>query len=314
MHRLRPLWMCCCTAILLLLTACRTADALPPTPTTLRVIQATSSERDLHAVVSPIPGTTPTDDTCQPSDTEPTTLHTVSATISYDQHRAVVEQHVHTINRSDDTWAQIVFDVEPNRFSDIFILVSATSTHGVTSYEITGRRLTLDLDRPLMPGCALDLDLNFTLHVPEISGSGGYFGFSRHQLNLGQWLPMLALYREGQWITHDVTVIGEQVVVEVSDWDVTMTVNAAPASLLVAAPGTLVDHDANRWHYTLDKAREFTLSMSPDYQMVTETTESNVSVELYTFGDRTVQTANGTVDNAHQALHAAAQAIETYSN
>ena len=123
---------------------------------------------------------------------------------------------------------------------------------------MTGRRLTIKLDKPLAPGCTLEIDLDFTLHIPEV-GQGanaynGYFGYTSNQLNLGQWLPMLAIRRGGEWITHDVSAIGEQVVVDVADWDVTLKVSDAADKLMIAAPGTLVEqmaealalHDAER--------------------------------------------------------------------
>ena len=100
--------------------------------------------------------------------------------------------------------------------------------------------------RCFAPGCTLEVDLSFTLqiHADWARGqrSGGFLGYSNRQLNLGQWLPMLAVRRDGEWITHDVSAIGEQTVVEVADWDVTLTVDDAPDRLMIAAPGTLVDH------------------------------------------------------------------------
>ncbi len=310
---LRLGWMC----IALLLTACQATAGLPPTATTLRVVQATlpeSSERELRAIPSQTPGAEPTRVDCQSTAALPTTQHTVSATISYEQHRAAVEQTIRTINRGSEPLTQVVFDVEANRFAGIFTLDQLTTDHGALSYELTGRRLTIDLSEPFAPGCTLQVNLGFTIHVPQIGQENSYLGYSEHQLNLGQWLPMLAERRSGEWITHDVSAIGEQVVVEVADWDVTLDVSGAPAGLMVAAPGTLVEHAGTRWHYHLADGRDFTLSMSPQYKVITETSESGVGVELYTFGDRTTRTAGGAVDNAQQALDAAAQALSMYGD
>ena len=317
---LRFCWLC---VVLMLLTACRSVDALPPTATTLRVVQATlpaSPERDLHSIAAQTPESTVEAENCQISAALPTTEHTVSADIRYEQHRAVVQQHVHTINRSNDSLTDVVFDVEANRFPAIFTLDSVNANLGVNDYEMTGRRLTISLEKPLASGCALELNLAFTLHIPEVgqgvNAYGGYFGYSSHQLNLGQWLPMLAIRRDGVWITHEVSAIGEQVVVDVADWDVTVTVSDATDKLLIAAPGTLVEHDtaAKRWHYTMENAREFTLSLSPQYQVQMAKSDDGVNVELYTFADQTGDTTKGKTDNAQQALDAAAQAMSMYSD
>ncbi len=304
MRHFRWIW------VVLLLTACHPADTLPPTATTLHVVQATlpdTAGRDLHPVASQTPEVAATE--CSAPDGLPTTRHTASATISYTHHSAEVEQQIETINRGSQPMTDAVLDVEANRLSGRDYPNSVNADHNALSYDLTGRRLSIDLGDPVEPGCTLVITLSFTLQVPAIGGNDGYFGYSSHQLNLGQWLPMLAWRHDDDWIIHDFSAIGEQVVVDVADWDVTLTVSDAPPNLMIAAPGTLTEHQDNRWHYTLANAREFTLSLSPDYQIVTEKTANNVSVELYTFADRTVQTAQGTVDNTQQALHAASQGL-----
>lgn len=324
---LRLAWLC----LSLFLAACNATDtpvASAPTATTLRVvptiIQTTlvpTVERSLHAIASLTPEL-PTPDaaqtSCQATAGLATTEHTVTATVNYEQHSAAVHQHVHTINRSSEALDQVVFDVEPNRYAGVFTLGTVTADRPLLSYELTGRRLTLDLSEPFMPGCSLDVDMDFAVKVEPIgkgiSGFGGYLGYSNRQLNLGQWLAALAERRNGAWITHDVFAIGEQTVVEVADWDVTLNVTNAPDSTLVAAPGTLVDHTSDQWHFTMANARDFTISLSPYYRVITRTTASGVNVELYNFGDRTVETANGVVDSAEQALTAAAQSLSMYAD
>lgn len=306
--------LCWTFAAVLLLTACQASAGLPPTATTLRVVQATQVPTALHAIPSQTPGALPTPVECQSTAALPMTQHTVSAEISYERHHAVVHQFVRTINRSSEALAQIVFDVEANRFPGIFTLDDVSTDHGANAYELDGRRLTIDLLEPFAPGCTLEAEIAFRLDVPLIGEENGYLGYSPNQLNLGHWLPMLALRRDGEWITHAVSAIGEQTVVDIADWDVTLTVTDAPPGLLVAAPGVEVEQSGYRWRYTYAGAREFTLSMSPHYQLDMQTTESGARVELYTFGERTAQAVGGAVDNVRQALTAAAQSISMFSD
>lgn len=305
----------------LLLAACQSAETLPPTATTMRVVQATmvpTVDRSMHAVASATPQMQPTPDTCQSTAAQVMTQHTVSAEVDYEQHRVAVSQAIRTINRGSEALEQFVLDVEANRFSGIFTLENVTTDHGAPEYELAGRRLTVTLEQPLLPGCVLEIDINFTLAVPligeGINSYGGYLGYSENQLNLGQWLPVVALRRSGQWVTHEVSLIGEQTVAEVADWDVTLVINDAANGARVAAPGEAVERDANRWRYRLPASREFTLSISPKYEVVSTTTASGVDVEVYTFAERTVQTDPGRVDSAQQALDAAAHSLEMYAD
>lgn len=296
----------------LLLTACQTAAGLPPTATTLRVIQATQVPTALRAIPSLEPSALPTLVDCKSTAALPTTQHVVDAEVSYANHRAAVHQQVSTINRGSEPLTQVVFDVEANRFPGIFTLDDVTTDHGAQVYELTGRRLTIDLVDSFAPGCTLVIDLDFRLNVPAIGEENGYLGYSQNQLNLGHWLPMLAVRRGGEWITHEVSAIGEQTANDIADWDVTLTVSDAPTGLIVAAPGTFVGQDGYQWRYTYAGAREFTLSMSPRFQVDLQTAENGVRVELYTFGERTA--SNGVSDNVQQTLTAAAQAISMYSD
>ncbi|MEP7291400.1 MAG: M1 family metallopeptidase [Chloroflexota bacterium] len=306
---------------MLLLSACQSVEALPPTATTLRVIQATivpTVDRALHAVASAAPGVPPTPDECQASAALPTTQHRVRAEINYETHRIAVAQVIRTINRGSETLNQIVLDVEPNRFSGIFTLDILETDHGALGYELTARRLTIDLETPFAPGCALEIDLNFTLRVPligeGINSYGGYLGYTANQMNLGQWLPVVAVRRSGEWVTHDVSVIGEQTVAEVADWDVDLTVSDIAEGMRVAAPGTLREAEANRWRYKLSSTREFTLSLSPHYEVLSAVTESGVEVEVYSFAQRSVQMEAGQVNSSQQALDAAVQSLTMYGD
>ena len=311
----------CLISSVILAVACRPVEALPSTPTPMRVIQATmmpTADRALQAVASAAPGTQPTSDSCQSNAALPTTRHTVSAEIDYERHQVAVEQQIRTINRGSETLDEIVLDIEPNRFSGIFTLDSLTTDHGAPEYGLSGRRLAIELETPFVPGCILEIDLNYTLRVPligeGINSYGGYLGYSANQLNLGQWLPLVALRRSGEWVTHDVSVVGEQTVAEVADWDVTLTVDGAPAETLIAAPGVLEERNENQWRYTLSAARDFTLSLSPRYRMLSETTPDGTQVEVYVFADRTVQVASGTISGARQAMDAAVRSMAMYAD
>ncbi len=304
-----------------LLAACSLSpaevDAIPPTATTVRVIQSTlvpTMDRQLQPIntITPAP-TTPIHPACEATEGLPSAQHMVQATVDYEAHQVEVEQAIFYVNRTDSPLSTLVLDIEPNRVPNAFTLASVLPTETVLSYELTGRRLTLDLATPVEPDCGLDVTLNYSLRVPEIqrglSGFTGYFGFSIRQLNLGHWLAMVAVHGIDDWVTHDAIPIGEQTVAEIADWDVTLTLENAPPNMVIAAPGT-VTQSGTTWHFVHPNSRDFTLSLSPFYDVFAQETANGVTVQLYAFGENIVGAANG----SQQALTAAAQALEMYAD
>src|SRR5690606_11393220 len=156
--------------------------------------------------------------------------------------------------------------------------------------------------------------LAFQLNVPEI-GQGltayrGFLGHSPRQLNLGNWLPMVAPHIDGEWVVRDAVLVGEQTVLDVADWDVTFNVSGAPDTLEIAGPGD-VEHIGERsWRFTLEESRDFTVSLSDAFIITRDQTESGVTVELYSFEDAQVETEDRqTVDGAAHALDTAVKSL-----
>lgn len=307
--------------LLLLLAACSISpaevDAVPPTATTVRVIQNTmvpTLDRQMQPIntITPAP-TTPLNPGCEATEGLPPAQHTVRAAVDYEGHRVGVEQMIFYVNRTSLPLSTLVLNIEPNRLPNAFTLNRVAPAETVTGYELTGRRLTLDLAQPLQPECGIEVTLDFALRVPPIerglSGFTGYFGHSIRQMNLGHWLATVAVYGAEDWITHDSVPIGEQVVSEVADWDVTITVDNAPPNMVIAAPGTISDEDGGT-RFVHPNAREFALSLSPFFNIYEQATADGVIVQLYAFGENRVNGVNG----SEQALTAAAQAMEMYAD
>jgi hypothetical protein len=321
------LWKLCLALSLTILLGCTSSSAespLSPTSTTVRVIQTTSVptyDRNLQPVASHLPeATNAAVMDCQSTAGQPMAQHTITADVDYGAHQVDVRQQVRYINWGSDSLPQIVFEVEPNRIAAAFVMETITYRDGtaVPAYELTGRRLEVDLQEALAPGCLLELELRFQILIPPV-GEGvsvywGYFGYSPRQLNLGHWLPTIALRSGGSWITHESIGIGEQLASEIADWDVTFNVSNAPVGLLVAAPGLAVDSGEGRWQFQLSGAREFSASMSPQFQVAQQQTSSGITVEMYSFDDAIVQTGKGAVDGAVHALNVAATSLSMFSD
>ena len=55
-------------------------------------------------------------------------------------------------------------------------------------------------------------------------------------------------------------------------FELELTVNNAPAELVLAAPGTVTQLEPNRWQVVHTNGRDFALSLSPYFRIATNTT------------------------------------------
>ncbi len=309
---------------LVTLAACNftRVESLPawPTATTVRVVLATpvaTVDRPLRDVpTSQADEGDAVDGTCQSNTAEAMTSHIVIAEVDYAQRIVNVEQRIRYINRTEDVLAQVVMSIEPNSWPGAFSLEAVSSDDSVVNYELTGRRLEVDLPQALEPGCVVNLELAFRLAVPRIGDGAdaykGYFGYSPRQLNLGHWLPTVAVRVNHEWVTHDASSIGEQDVLDMADWDVTIHVTGALNTLQIAAPGDITETAPLRWHIVQTGARDLSLSMSETYNLSTQQLDNGIVVELYSFNDAVVQTDQGSVDSAAYALATASRALTLF--
>ncbi len=316
---------------LLLMAACglgRSAEPLTPaTATTVRVQPATivpTLARQPHVVPSAVPSLAPagTPGCPRDGDNQPAVRHTVTANLNYEQRALLVAQQVSLVNTDAAALDEIVFVVEPNLWPRAFTLerVALEPDALQLAAELTGRRLTAELPIALEPGCGLTVRLDFRLDVPQIGdGFGpyrGYLGYSPRQLNLGHWLPVVAPRIGGEWITRESVRIGEQNVLDAADWDVTLSINSAPDTLVVAGPGQQSRPGKRVWHFALTGARDFTLSLSDAFHVVSQQTPSGVQVEVYSLADEPNAAGAGRRrgNSAAHALDTAVRSLELYSD
>jgi hypothetical protein len=314
--------------VVVLLVACslRTpADSPPPTATTLRFVPGTlvpTANRQAQAVASAQPDaaiTPATSGDCPVEADEPAVRHEVVANLNYAQRGLIANQQVRYVNRTEQTLDEVVFSIEANHWPDAFTLNKVMINGEVTAYTLTGRRLTIELPALLLPDCAVDVEIGFRLDVPQI-GQGmnafkGYLGHTPRQLNLSNWLPKVAPRLRGDWVIREISLIGEQTVFEVADWDVTLNIAGAPENLTVAGPGQVSRPGDRSWRFVINGSRDFSLSLSNEFIVNQARTRSGVVVELFTFSDAQVVTDSGAVlDGAAHALEVATKSVEVFSD
>lgn len=312
--------------MMFVLAACDSngAEALPPSPTRFRVIPSTlvpTVDRHVQAIASAQPDATVTPALIDCQQEPMTTRHTIVANINYTERALAARQNIQYVNQTGEALSEIVLNVEANQWPDAFKMEKVTFGRDAleVAYELTGWRLTIELPEPLEPDCALRLDLSFQLKVPIIgegmSAYKGFLGHSARQLNLGNWLPTVAPYFDHHWVMEDAVLVGEQTVLDVADWDVTLNVSGASDQLQIAGPGEMTHTSPRTWQFILLHSRDFTLSLSEEFQVDKQEDSNGVQVEIYTFADAQVATESGAIiDSAAYALKTAATALAMYSD
>jgi hypothetical protein len=290
-------------------------DTPAPQPTTLRLVQAVETPA---ATATPAATTAPTSAACVPQP-ERRPRHTVTATLDYAAKTATVTQQIDYPNTSGARLLELVLNVEAHRWDNAFALQTARlGTEDVTA-TLQGNRMIVPLPQPLEPDCAAVLTLDFTVRPPRV-GSGlaafrGFFGYGERQMNLAYWLPVVAPIVGTEWLIREPDSIGEQAVLAMADWDVTLTVDNASGDLKIAAPADEIEQLApNRWRYQFYQARDFAISLSEVFRVQSVTTPGGVVVEMYSFPDAIRPNAVGQTDSALFALQEAARALQQYSD
>lgn len=258
------------------------------------------------------------DEACE-TDAPTLPKHTVVADVNYAEKNVHVEQYITYRNITNTTLSDLVLNIDANRWANTFFLSELTIDDTSVEYTLNEKRLWMTLPTPLGVGCTLNIILKFDLAVPQIGGglitdSKGYFGYTARQMNLGHWLPTIAVYENGTWITQPAFYIGEQEVIAPADWMVTLNFINPPVNLMVAAAGIETQLSPTAWQYEHLNSRDFSASISDMFNLVLEILPDGTQIELYTFtdlepeGDRTVLPEEIVI----HALRSAVQSFEMY--
>ena len=227
----------------------------------------------------------------------------IDVTLNYSSHSLSVDEVINYQNLTGVNLDSLVLAVEPNLWKNCFKLDGVmVSGQMVDDYKLASDRLDLPLSTPLAPAAAINLLLHFDLSLPP-ADVHHVFGYNEMQANLVDWYPFIVPYSQG-WQLHPPAGVGEHLVYEAADFDVTIHPgDAAPAVTLAAGtPGELVN---GAWHYRLARARTFAWSASPFYETAT-TSVNGVPLMGYYFQAEKSQ--------AGMALGEVAKAVTTYSS
>ena len=207
------------------------------------------------------------------------TGYDLEVNLDYAEHLLSVKEIIIFTNSTQTTFPSIPLIIEPNRFPNTFQLDSMSMLDGlrVTNYQLKDRRLTINLSNPLDPGEKLGLVISYRLRLPNTSKLVNIrpypFGYTYLQVNLGDWYPFIPPYLSGKgWIIHEPALYGEHLVYEIAHFNVNIRITGKITDLVIAASAPA--EVSGEWrHYFHPAARTFAWSVSPHYQVVTQTVE-----------------------------------------
>ena len=226
----------------------------------------------------------------------PRPRYQITATLDYRNHHLSAEEYIEYTNTSDESIPDMVLIVEPLRYPAVFRLNRLTWEDGSSIKEITWEvnRLRFSLPQALKPGERLAFSLEYELNLPSpdpaFYGRPVPFGYTVRQTNLVDWYPFIPPYVAGQgWLVHDPWFYGEHLVYDVSDFqvnfrlaDATTGASARDEQGLTIAASAPAKIEGEWYRYNLPSARNFALSVSDMYQVLT-TIVGNVTVIGYAF-------------------------------
>lgn len=243
------------------------------------------------------------------------TRYTATVSYDWDNYAAEVGEEIVYTNTTGVVQDYLVLSVEANRDDGVFSLGQITLEDGriIENPELESTRLAIPLPGGLGQNCTLLLNLDYRLIIPPIEeGRLGYLGFSARQVNLGHWLPVVALYGSPTdgWYTPSPVLIGEQTTTESSDFHVDLRVMDAPEGIMVAGPGKVEMHRDQHWTFEIEQARDLTISLATGIQMISKTAENDQKtiIELYFFPDSEPTPLSA----ADHALNVTTQALVLY--
>jgi hypothetical protein len=253
---------------------------------------------------APLPTFTPVPPTRMPASNTSRADYIFLVTLDYDNHRLAVDETIFYPNLTGEDLTSLVMAVESNRWYGAFWLNRMTIDGlEVYNYSLVDGRMDVPLANPLIAGETIILNINYDLVLPW-NGSDQIFGYNNWQMNVVDWYPFIVPYKTGLgWLMHDPTNVGEHLVMDSVNFDVSIkTKSGSPVySLAASAPAELLENGS---HFTLNKARSFAFSASNTYLTSSAMAGDIVVTSYYSAGHQAAGEA---------ILDATVQAIKVYS-
>jgi hypothetical protein len=301
--------------LLLSLAACTGAEAQTPPPASPTAVTATLSPTATTVLQpTPIPATeqaapTATSEPPAPQVPPVSAQYLLDTVLDYDAHQVQVDETITYTNHSPEPITNLVLVVEPQLYPGTFNLESINlDGASIKKFEQVKNQIQFDLPQPVLPSLQVQVKILYTLNLPSPQPSDLTrpvpFGYTERQTNLVDWYPFVPPYLPGKgWLAHPAGYYGEHLVYDIANFRVNLRL-ATPDNRVIIAASSPGQADGSSTHYEMENARNFALSASRDYQVITKTVGS-VNIIGYHFP---VHAAAG-----QAALQTTAESLELYN-
>jgi len=233
------------------------------------------------------------------------TRYQLEATLDYPQHTLSVSETITYTNHTAEAIGSLMLVVEPARQAGVFHLSSIHGPQGDSLEPLSFGNGQMTLPLRLASGERMRFSITYELLLPE---APGVLGFTSRQVNLGDWYPFIPPYQAGVgWQVHAPGTVGEFLVYEAGDYQVSIRLLKPPEHTVIAASaGAQMQGDA--YHYHLASARSFAWSASDSYQVFkaeARTASGDIQVISYVFPEH--------VQAGERAAQVSAQALALYA-
>ena len=254
---------------LLGLAGCVNQTSPTPTVSSTSSTPTTTPEPVMPSATEPTPlvSTEEPTPTVEVADTQADIVYHLDVSLDYADHTMTVMQTADYTNGSETNLTEIPLIVPPIRTADGFSLLNLQFGDGyeTSTYDFQGEVLWLTLSSALEPDQRLSLDLLYKIEIPE---SQTAFGYTDRQMLLSDWYAFFPPYLPGEgWLIHQPGYVGEYLAYPLADFTVNLRLSPPMESLVVAASAPLLTLDGNCWRYTAQQVRNFSLAVSPEYQV-----------------------------------------------
>jgi len=247
---------------------------------------------------TPVPVAPTLEPTSEPAASK-RTAYQFDADLDYNKHNLLVRQTIQYQNNTGQALPEIKLAVPANEKVGVLSLTSLSVSGDVilVDYALDGVILTIKFDKPLPIAGSLSIGLEYTLS-PKLQG--GILGYSAKRMNFSDWYPFVPPYStESGWIIHQPAEVGEYLVYDDADFDLTLNL-VDTTGLVIAASADVAPLDLDSFRIVQSDSRNITFSVSDQYSVLTNTT-GGITVKGYVFkGDETAGQAS--VDYTANAL------------
>ena len=277
-HFAQKIWICLLSAAIL--TSCGAAapavqETLPP-----------GASPTLTATL-PSPSVTPEPTPSGPTLAQPPvnrTHYQLDLILNYYSKFGSVSEAITYTNRSAQALPEILLVVPPRDYAGSYQQNNLTGER-VAGFREEGVRTYVQLSSPLQPGESTRISINFQLFFPDHQG---VFGSTNRQTNIADWYPYIPPFSEEKgWLAYSRqvdetnTIVGEYIVNESADFDVSLQLTDRADLIEVAASAPAVEENG-KYRYHLELARAFSFSISDSF-FEHEIVQDGVRIHSYVF-------------------------------